>query len=1221
MAAPQPGCKIVLITIHIAMCTTVLQHPGGLRVIRIALCCLFSVLMLLPQGHAQEWEVWAQGQDIASGTSSFTHITMRAEEGTGIPYVVYVEDNKVQVKKKIGATWVAVGQPVWQGSATYCRIFTTPAGQLVVTYIDVAADNRLAVRQLHEATGVWEPPLADESNLYVSEGSVTYAIGQFNATPRSSVAFDNGGALLVAFSDGAGFTPFVKKLTAQGWTTLGGGSAAAERALAINLAVDSSTNLPWLVYMQQPAAGNTTGPARVLRFDGNAWVPVPLPAQLEGGNAATGATSSIRHTAIAFNKDWNPVIAYFNTGSNNRATAALYNKQTGSWSLSGILSGRDAPAISLVRDARGNLFASFTDAMTNGSGRTLARVMMLPAGLQQWGELKNETVNAGVDEPANHLSLSVGNENTNPLVVYTKNNAQSIATPVVQAWLSAEPNGNDDPVTTPKQMERLNRGLVAVRTSAQEVYVGWRLLGTDAPGIAFNVYANGTRVNNTPITGSTNFVHPTGSNNTYHITPVVDGSELTPSESTEVLLQPYLQINLQRPQGGVSPDNVQYTYTPNDCSVGDLDGDGQYEIIVKWEPTNAKDNSQAGYTGPVYLDAYRLDGTQLWRINLGINIRAGAHYTQFMVYDFDGDGKAELACKTADGTIDGLGNVIGNAAADHRNGQGYILTGPEYLTMFNGMTGAAMQTIAYLPARGTVSSWGDNYGNRVDRFVAAVAYLDGQRPSLIMGRGYYTRLVRVAWDWRNGQFVRRWLFDSNQPGNGAHAGQGHHSMSVADVDGDCKHEVLNGSSTQNNNGTGLWANGLGHGDALHVADIDPDRPGLELWSPYESPASNGQVGAALLDARTGVPLFTVPVASDDVGRGLTADIDPRHRGMEVWASRGDLYSAKGIALGTNKPSMNFAIWWDADTLRELLDGTTISKWNWEGGFSTNLFAATGCLSNNGTKATPALSADLLGDWREEVIFRTADNNSLRIFTTTLPAQNRFYTLMHDPQYRVAIAWQNSGYNQPPHPGFYLGHGMAAPPTPNIYEAGGNALPLQWQAFQAHNQEEMVRLGWQTTQEVNTHHFAIERSVDGKQFTTLGTVPAKGHFIYNSYTYMDKNPPNGLSFYRLRQVDKDGAYSYSPVRTVNREVQQRFGLYPNPLGKGDKLHLHSRMAMGGSPLVASVTTSTGVLIASTRGSMESIQQSLNGVLQRQAAGLYFITLESGGHREVLRLLKR
>jgi rhamnogalacturonan endolyase len=606
------------------------------------------------------------------------------------------------------------------------------------------------------------------------------------------------------------------------------------------------------------------------------------------------------------------------------------------------------------------------------------------------------------------------------------------------------------PAQAQRRMEKLNRGVVAVRTSATDVYVGWRVLGTDPAGLAFNVYRGAAKINATPITGATNLVDATTANETYTVRPVRNGVEEAASAGATVWADKFLRIPIQRPTGGTTPDNVTYTYGANDCSVGDVDGDGQYEIILKWDPSNAKDNSQSGYTGNVYIDAYRLNGTRLWRIDLGRNIRAGAHYTQLMVYDFDSDGKAEVAVKTADGTVDGKGTVIGDATADYRNSTGYVLTGPEFLTIFNGKTGAAMATTAYLPARGAVTSWGDNYGNRVDRFVSTVAYLDGQRPSLVMGRGYYTRLVRVAWDWRNGQLTRRWTFDSDENGNSAYAGQGNHQLTVGDVNGDGKDEVVNGPSAIKDDGTGLYVNGLGHGDALHMSDMNPDRPGQEVWQPHETPSQYGVYGLECRDALTGQPLWGVP-ATGDVGRGLAADVDPNHRGYEMWGSVGGLYTCTGTQIGTTKPTVNFAVWWDGDLSRELLDAgynsttnvATVRLEKWvppvppaTNGSLTRLLtpstAADGdAQTNNTTKANPCLTADILGDWREEILLRARDNQSLLLYSTSAPTTERLYTLMHDSQYRLAVAHENSAYNQPPHTSFYLGTGMSAPPTPNI----------------------------------------------------------------------------------------------------------------------------------------------------------------------------------------------
>ena len=583
----------------------------------------------------------------------------------------------------------------------------------------------------------------------------------------------------------------------------------------------------------------------------------------------------------------------------------------------------------------------------------------------------------------------------------------------------------------PRQMEYLDRGVVAVKTGTG-VFVSWRLLGTEGSNVSFNVYRDGTKVNATPITNSTNHQDASGtSSSKYTVRAVVSGTEQAASAAASVWGNNYLSVPLSVPAGGTTPDGVAYTYSANDASAGDLDGDGEYELIVKWDPSNSKDNSQSGYTGEVFIDAYKLNGTRLWRISMGKNIRAGAHYTQFMVYDLDGDGKAEVAMKTADGTKDGTGVVIGDASKDYRNSSGYMLSGPEFLTVFNGQTGKALSTVNYEPARGNVSSWGDNYGNRVDRFLAAIAYLDGERPSLVMARGYYTRTVLVAYNWRNGQLTKQWTFDSNTSGNSGYAGQGNHNLSVADVDGDGKDEIVYGAMAVDDNGKGLYTTGLHHGDAMHLSDLDPDRPGLEVFQVHETPSN---AGVEFRDAGTGQLIWGVKTTKD-IGRGMAADIDPRYKGAEVWAD-GSLYTAKGQKLGTTLPSStNFGIWWDGDLLRELLDSNRIDKWNYTNSTTMNLLTASSVSSNNGTKSTPNLQADLFGDWREEVVWRTNDSSALRIYTTTAVTDKRIYTLMHDPVYRLGVAWQNVAYNQPPHTSFYLGEGMSTPPVPNIRYAG------------------------------------------------------------------------------------------------------------------------------------------------------------------------------------------
>ena len=580
-----------------------------------------------------------------------------------------------------------------------------------------------------------------------------------------------------------------------------------------------------------------------------------------------------------------------------------------------------------------------------------------------------------------------------------------------------------------RQMENLGRGVVAIHQGEGKVYIGWRLLGTDPNDIAFNLYrttgGQAVKLNDQAITQSTNYFDSSvdlSKPNGYFVKPVVGGKEQEASAPftlpANAPAQPYVAIALQTPEG----------YTPNDASVGDLDGDGQYEIVLH-QAGRGRDNSQRGATDPPILEAYDLDGTFLWRINLGRNIREGAHYTQFMVYDLDADGRAEVACKTADGTIDGKGKVVGDPNADYRNSGGYVLDGPEFLTIFDGRTGGELVTTDYIPPRGRVTDWGDDYGNRVDRFLVCIAYVDGQKPSLVMCRGYYTRAVLAAWNFRDGKLTRVWTFDSDDgtPGNREYRGQGNHNLSVGDVDGDGKDEIVYGACAIDHDGKGLYTTGLGHGDAMHLSDIDPDRPGLEVWSIHERPSH--PYGASLFDAATGKVIWGQKL--QDPGRGLALDIDPRHRGYECWANSSDgLYNCKGEKISASKPrSCNMGIWWDSDVLREILDGVTIDKWDYVAGTQVRLLSAEDydCARNNGSKSNPCLCADILGDWREELIARTRDGKELRIFTTTIPADRRFYTLMHDPMYRLSVAWQNVAYNQPTQPGFYFGEGMAAPP--------------------------------------------------------------------------------------------------------------------------------------------------------------------------------------------------
>lgn len=598
-----------------------------------------------------------------------------------------------------------------------------------------------------------------------------------------------------------------------------------------------------------------------------------------------------------------------------------------------------------------------------------------------------------------------------------------------------------------RPVEKLDRALVSVpAASGGGNHVSWRLLATDPQETAFTLWRDGKPIAQIDARAATSIHDSSGTATSRYAVSLARGKPAGPGVTP--WSGGYLSIPLDVPADRTTPDGERYSYSANDASVGDLDGDGRYEIIVKWYPSIAKDNAFGGYTGETLIDAYTLDGKRLWRIDLGRNIRSGAHYTQFMVFDLDGDGRAEVAMKTADGTIDGTGKVIGDAKADWREHdgeapqadrtgatklpdgrqvarlKGRILSGPEYLTVFDGRTGRAIDTVDYSPTRASslkpsgeemATLWGDGYGNRSERYLAAVGFLDGRHASLLFGRGYYARSTIAAWDLKAGKLVRRWLFDSAALGDKAYSGQGNHQMSVADVDGDGRDEVIYGSIAIDDNGKPLWSARLGHGDAMHVSDLDPARPGLEKFGVHEDIRGNGGIGAAMLDARTGEILWTKP-ADKDTGRGIAVDIDPRHPGAESWASNSpDLWDVKGSVIPGGHPrAANFAIWWDGDSLRELLDGTRITKWDWRTSKEIPLLSPEGVASNNGTKANPALSADILGDWREELVVRSEDSRELRIYTTPWPTAIRMPTLMHDPVYRLGVAWQNTAYNQPPH---------------------------------------------------------------------------------------------------------------------------------------------------------------------------------------------------------------
>ena len=593
----------------------------------------------------------------------------------------------------------------------------------------------------------------------------------------------------------------------------------------------------------------------------------------------------------------------------------------------------------------------------------------------------------------------------------------------------------------PYSGEKLSRGLIGIPTE-EGMYFSWRMTLEDAAGLQFDLYRSSgggaeVKLNKEPIDRTSDFLDRT-------VDYTVDNRWTLKATTGEVTTwtrlkgeerNPYLSVPVCKPEDGEIAGE-SFTYTANDCSVGDLDGDGEYEIILKWSPSNSKRPPQRGFTGNTYLDAYKMDGTRLWRIDLGLNVRSGAATTNFLVFDFDGDGCAEICCKTGDGTVDGLGHRIGDAQADWRTWDkksptyGKIVNGPEYLTVFEGRTGKELDSKEYIPTRYPLDGWGgvggncgnDNTGGRSDRFTAGVAFLDGKTPSPIMVRGWYGRTVVAAWTFTNGALKHTWTFDSAAPGWEAYSGMGNHSVTVADFDGDGCDEICVGAMTVDHDGKGLFTTGLRHGDALHAGRFIPSRQGMQVFGVHENEGDNEIVkrtpAVAMFDGATGEIIWQDGLGQD-AGRGVAADIDPRYDGAECWCNIGGLRRGDtGEIISNRKPdSCNFTIYWDADPLAELLDHVSISKWNWNAESTDLLLKAEGVVSNNGTKGNPCLSGDILGDWREEVIWPSEDQTELRIYSTTIPAVDRRATWMNDRQYRLAIAWQNVAYNQPPHPSF------------------------------------------------------------------------------------------------------------------------------------------------------------------------------------------------------------
>ncbi len=603
------------------------------------------------------------------------------------------------------------------------------------------------------------------------------------------------------------------------------------------------------------------------------------------------------------------------------------------------------------------------------------------------------------------------------------------------------------PPETNRNTEWLDRGVIALPTD-ESVFVSWRLLADEYDkDVLFNIYRNGQKLNEEPLS-VTNYEDKQGEPGAeYTIETLVQGNA-TETNEVSAASNDYLSLPLQKPEGGTTPTG-DYTYSANDASVGDLDGDGEYEIILKWRPSNAMTALEDVITGPTIFDAYKLDGTLLWRMNMGMNLTSGPQYHQFVVADMDGNGKSEFLIKTADATTvygatngeydsDKVISVIGNPEDDGRwiNDGGHVVTGPEYVSVFDGETGQVIDTIDYaFPIEKEEgdqgASWGDTFYNRSDRFLSGVAYLDGKKPSAIYGRGYYERTTFAAYSLENDELIEDWTFDTDEAGRGESLGN--HNLATGDVDNDGFDEIIAGSLTLDHDGSILYAmdGEMGreegsHGDALHVGAFDPDREGLHVFGVREEPE------VASLEYHDGATGETLEAffAYKDAGRGVAANITSKP-GYEFWGTGGanvedggGVYNVQGDVIEESFRNIglpvNFVTYWDGDLSHELLDGTSITKYNEDTGEAYVMEQFEGVVSNNGTKANPTLQADILGDWREEAIYPTPDSSELRIFSTTIPTEYRLPTLMHDSVYRMGIAWQNTTYNQPPHIGYYLG---------------------------------------------------------------------------------------------------------------------------------------------------------------------------------------------------------
>ena len=554
----------------------------------------------------------------------------------------------------------------------------------------------------------------------------------------------------------------------------------------------------------------------------------------------------------------------------------------------------------------------------------------------------------------------------------------------------------------------------------------------------YNLYRDGKLVNPEPLDVS-NFTDPEGTaSSTYTVKAVVRDEEQDACEPAEVWDKQYLTIPMGKMYSRRGTD-ITLDYFLNDATAADLDGDGEMEIIVKRLHNNDGLFYPENDSAFTFFEAYKLDGTRLWQIDIGPNmISAGEVETNITAFDWDEDGKAELLMRAMDGTIvyasDGTKQVIGDPTKNYRDSvlhtanMTYSMAGEEYLIYMEGATAKLYNPAMQFPLKRLENgetdlnaAWGDGYGHRANKFFFGAPYLDGRHPSIFLARGIYTRHKMIAYDVNpeTHELVERWRWLNNEPGS-PWFGEGYHNFGIADVDWDGRDEIVYGSMVVDDNGKGLSTTGYGHGDAQHCSDFDPYRKGQEIFACNENKA-----GANYRDA-TSSRVYYWYQHPQDCGRCMAGKFTEEFMGSQMAAGRSGTVSSvidEALPNATGLLGASFRIYWDGDLCSESLDDVNITFYN---GTITKL---EGIHSNNGTKGTPSLQADIFGDWREEIISPSTDDQSLIIYTTTFPTSWRNYTLLHDMQYRQAICWQMCGYNQPPHVSYFMGETEGYTTTP------------------------------------------------------------------------------------------------------------------------------------------------------------------------------------------------